>query len=326
MIHSILVVGGGSAGLLAALILKKRLPDLSVTVVRSKELGVIGVGESTTVAIPRILHGYLELDPAEFYRRVLPSWKLGIRFLWGPREFFDYTFGQQVDWKWAELSRPNGYYCADDFSYADVSSSLMSHNKAFTRQASGLPYIQPNFGYHIENQRFVAYLEDMAPQRSITVVDDVVTGATQDEHGIAGVQLASGQSQSADLYIDCSGFRSLLIGETLREPYTSFKSTLFCDRAVVGTWPRGDEPVQPYTTAETMSAGWCWRIDHPDSIMRGYVYSSAFIGDEDAEREFRVVVSVTPGPADTTILGTLGVRGVNAASRCTEPQDAARRL
>src|SRR5258707_942698 len=117
MIHSILVVGGGSAGLLAAMVIKKTLPELKVTVVRSKEIGVIGVGESTTPAIPRVLHGYLELDPSEFHRRVLPSWKLGIRFLWGPREFFDYTFTRQIECKFRDHKRSAGYYCYDDLTY-----------------------------------------------------------------------------------------------------------------------------------------------------------------------------------------------------------------
>jgi tryptophan halogenase len=287
MIHSILVVGGGSAGLLAALILKKTLPALKVTVVRSKEIGVIGVGESTTAAIPRILHGLLELDPSEVHRRVLPSWKLGIRFLWGPRTFFDYTFSHQLDWKWKELNRANGFYCYDDFTYVDPHSSLMSHDKAFVRQANGLPLILLNYGYHLENRRFVAYLEDVAIQRQITLLDGVVTEASRDEHGITGVQLASGQVLSADLYVDCSGFRSLLIGKTLQEPFRPYASTLFCDRAVVGSWARGDEVIRPYTTAETMSAGWCWQIDHPDCINRGYVYSSAFQDDAQAESELR---------------------------------------
>ena len=287
MIHSVLVLGGGSAGLLTALTLKKLLPELKVTVVRSREIGVIGVGESTTAAIPRILHGFLELDPGEFHRQVLPSWKLGIRFLWGPREFFDYTFSHQLDWKWRELKRPNGYYCDDDFTYVEQWSSLMSHDKVFVRQENGLPLIRLNYGYHIENRRFVSYLEDMAVQREVAVLDGVITGAARDDHGITGVQLASGQSLRADLYVDCSGFRSLLLGQTLKEPFTSFASTLFCDRAVVGSWTRDDEVIRPYTTAETMSAGWCWQIDHPDCINRGYVYSSAFIDDERAEREFR---------------------------------------
>jgi tryptophan 7-halogenase len=287
MIQSILVVGGGSAGLLSALIFKKTLPDLRITVVRSKEIGVIGVGESTTGAIPRILHGYLDLDPGEFHRRVLPSWKLGIRFLWGPRKSFDYTFGHQVDWKWKELKRPNGFYCEDDFTYVDRLSSLMAHNKVFMRKPDGTPHVQLNYGYHLENRRFVAYLEDMAVKRGIDVVEGVVIDATRGDNGITAVQLESGQSMSADLYIDCSGFRTLLMGKTLKEPFKSFASTLFCDRAVTGGWMRTDEVIQPFTTAETMSAGWNWQIDHPDCINRGYVYSSSFISDEEAEAEFR---------------------------------------
>ncbi len=288
MIQSFLVVGGGSAGFLSALTLKKTFPDLPVTVVRSTELGVIGVGESTTVAVPRVLHGYLDLDPGEFYRRVLPSWKLGIRFLWGPRPHFDYAFGRQLDWKWQELNRPNGYYCFDDFTYADIHSSLMSHDKAFPRQENGLPLIESTFGYHIENRRFVAYLEAKAAERGVVALDDEVTRVEQDEHGVTGVRLASGRVLTADLYVDCSGFRSLLLGAALGETYHSFRATLYCDRALVGSWTRADdEVIRPYTTAETMAGGWCWRIDHPDCVNRGYVYSSAFLTDDEAEREYR---------------------------------------
>jgi tryptophan halogenase len=164
----------------------------------------------------------------------------------------------------------------------------MSQDKMFPRQDDGLPLVRPNFGYHIENRRFVDYLEDMATQRDIALINGVVTGATQDDHGITSVLMESGQSLSADLYIDCSGFRSLLIGQTLKEPYISFKSTLFCDRAIVGSWMRGhDEVIKPYTTAEAMPAGWCWQIEHPDCINRGYVYSSSFISDDEAERDMR---------------------------------------
>src|SRR5205085_6173192 len=96
-----------------------------------------------------------------------------------------------------------------------------------------------------------------------------------------------GAVASADLYIDCSGFRSLLLGQTLKEPFVSYKSTLFCSRAVISEWNRTDEPIQPYTTCETMECGWCWRIDHENFISRGYVYSPEFISDSDAEAEFR---------------------------------------
>lgn len=299
MIKSVVVLGGGSAGYLAAMALKKRVPALSVKVIRSKEIGVIGVGESTTVGLPVFLHGFLDVDQAEFYRRVQPSWKLGINFLWGPRKSFDYTFGIQLDWQWDRLPKTNGFYCDDEFENVDIPSALMAHKKAFIRRPNGDPQITRHFGYHIDNARFVAYLEDKATEMGVPSIDDVMTSVEQNDQGITKVHLASGTSVEADLWLDCTGFRSLLLGKALKESYTSFKSTLFCDRAVTGTWRRTDEIINPYTTAETMEAGWCWQIDHPDSIMRGYVYSSSFLSDEEAEREFR---GKNPKVTDTRII------------------------
>ena len=97
MINRILVLGGGSAGFLAAISLKIKLPQLQVVVVYSKDMGVIGVGEATTFAFPNYLHGRLKIEPGEFHRQAQPTWKLGIRFLnWSPRPYFDYTFRPQV--------------------------------------------------------------------------------------------------------------------------------------------------------------------------------------------------------------------------------------
>jgi len=287
MINRVVVLGGGSAGFMAAITLKVKIPALAVTVLRSKDIGIIGVGEGTTPNVPKHLFGYLDIDPGEFHRITQPSWKLGIRFLWGKRRFFDYTFGRQTDWKYHALPKNNGFYCDDSFEYADIYSSLMSHDRAFVRKPNGDPLITRDFGYHIENEKFVTFLEGKAARVGIQVVDDTVAEVRQDEHGIRGLQLESGGLLEGDLYVDCSGFRSVLLGQALNEPYVNFGSTLFCDRALAGGWDRTDEPVKPYTTAETMDAGWCWQIEHPDRIIRGYVYSSAYISEEDAEREFR---------------------------------------
>jgi tryptophan 7-halogenase len=111
--------------------------------------------------------------------------------------------------------------------------------------------------------------------------------------------VSSGAVVSADLFVDCSGFVSLLLDKTLHEPYISFKPSLYNDRAVVGSWDRTDEPIKPYTTAETMNAGWCWQIDHEHHINRGYVYSSDFISDAEAEAEFR---QKNPKIGDTRIV------------------------
>jgi tryptophan halogenase len=288
MIKHVLVLGGGSAGFLAAISLKIKMPDLQVTVVRSQAMGVIGVGEATTFAFPNYLHGRLKIEPGEFHRRAEPTWKLGIRFLnWGPRRHFDYTFRPQVAARWENLAKPNGYYCYEDFEYADVFPSLMSHDKAFLRNKQGGPHIGTDVAYHIENKTFVAHVETYAAQIGIVILDDLVSEVKQDDTGVAGLVLKSGRTLTADLYVDCSGFVSLLLSKTLKEPYISFKPSLFNDRAVFGGWERTDEPIRPYTTAEAMNAGWSWRIDHEFLINRGYVYSSAFIADDEAEKEFR---------------------------------------
>jgi tryptophan halogenase len=288
MIQRILVLGGGSAGFLAAISLKMKIPELQVTVVRSKEMGVIGVGEATTFAFPNYLHGRLKIDPGEFHRQAEPTWKLGIRFLnWGPRSHFDYTFRPQITSRWEDLPKPNGYFYYEDFEYADSFPALMSHDKAFLRNKYGGPHIGTDVAYHIENRTFVAYLETYAARVGVVTHDDVATEIKQDDTGVTGIVLRSGRTETAELYIDCSGFASLLLSKTLHEPYISFKSSLFNDRAVWGGWERTDEPIRPYTTAEAMDAGWCWRIDHEFLINRGYVYCSAFLSEEEAEREFR---------------------------------------
>ena len=106
MIRDVLVLGGGSAGLIAALTLHRKIPNLSVRIVRSPEIGVIGVGESTTPIFPGHLFQYLGISPRRFYELAEPTWKMGIHFLWGPRESFEYTFEPQLDARFPELPRP----------------------------------------------------------------------------------------------------------------------------------------------------------------------------------------------------------------------------
>jgi tryptophan halogenase len=288
VVDNVLVLGGGSAGFLAAITLKYRLPNLPVTVLRSPDIGIIGVGEATTAALPIHLHDYLKLDMGDFYKLAEPTWKIGIRFLWGKRSYFDYIFGYQLDTKYDILPKCTGFYCAEGpTDYTGIGSALMTRNAVWPRQPDGRPVITSDFAYHIENKKFVGYLETIATRLGVAVQEDTVLEVLQNEAGVAGLRLASGGTKTADLFVDSSGFRSLLLGQTLKEPFISFRPSLFCDRAVVGEWTRDEEPVKPYTTAETMNAGWCWQIDHEHHINRGYVHSSDFMSEADAEAEFR---------------------------------------
>ena len=125
-------------------------------------------------------------------------------------------------------------------------------------------------------------------EAGIEIMEGDVERAERGSAGIAAVVLLDGRRLEADFYIDASGFRSVLLGRTLEEPYVSFSDSLFNDRALVGSWERtDDEPILPYTTAETMDAGWCWQIEHETEVNRGYVYSSSAISDDDARAELQ---------------------------------------
>ncbi len=299
MIERVVILGGGSAGFLAALTLKARLPALQIRIIRSPEIAIIGVGEGSTADLPNHLHGYCGLDPAEFHRVVRPTWKLGLRFIWGPRPEFFYTFTYQVSARHSQLLKSHGYYVWDDFENADLNAALMRQGRAFARQQNGAPDIHRSAAYHVENADFVAYLEAAARARGVAITDATVSHVERSADGVSALVLDTGERVCAGLFIDASGFRSELLGRALAEPFISYDDTLFCDRAIIGGWDRTSEPMLPYTTAETMDAGWAWQIEHERHINRGYVFSSAHISDADAEAEFR---GKNPRPSATRIV------------------------
>jgi tryptophan halogenase len=287
IVRKVAVVGGGSAGFMAAIALKSRLPDLAVEVIRSKDIGVIGVGEGSTVGLYRFLHNYLRIPFKTFLELAQPTWKLGLKFLWGRRPHFYYPFGPGMENPAEGTGTPIGFFCRDDIEYADIVSALMAHDRVFPRGQNGAPLFHNALSYHFENEKFVTFLEQHAVSKGVAILDDTIQAVSQDQAGVTGLLLKSGRTETADLYVDCSGFRSLLLGQALKEPFVGFKSSLFCDRAVVGGWDRIDEPIKPYTTCETMHSGWCWQIEHERRINRGYVYCSDFLSDSEAEAEFR---------------------------------------
>jgi tryptophan halogenase len=293
MIRHVVILGGGSAGFLAALTLKTRLPQLAVTVLHSAEIGIIGVGEGSVPDLLDHLHGECAIDPARFHREASPSYKLGVHFLWGPRAHFNFPFSDQTTGRHPQMPKPRGFYAWEDFSDADPYSALMSRGRMFARQPDGAPNVVKTAGYHIENIHFVSCLARYARERGVVVREATVRdvelgpGCLGAEKSVATLVLEGGERVGADLFVDASGFRSELLGRAFRQPFTSYRDSLFCDRAVAGGWERTDEPILPYTTAETMEAGWSWQIEHEQHINRGYVFSSAFLSDDAAEAEFR---------------------------------------
>ena len=268
------IVGGGTAGYFAALALKREFADDSVTLVESSRIPIIGVGEATTTLMPAFLHRQLGIDILDLYREVQPTWKLGIKFDWGlPGAYsFNYPFG----------SCDPVEAMAQDGSLADQSlvSMLMTADRTpIVTGDDGQPrslLTNTPFAYHLENRSFVAFLAKVGRRAGIEHVDAEITSVVTSADGatVEHLVLADGRTLAGDFFVDATGFRSVLLEQTLHSPYMSYASSLFCDSAVVGEVPQTG-PIRPYTTAEAMDAGWCWRIPVEGEDHRGYVFSSA---------------------------------------------------
>ena len=262
------------------------MPDLEVRVVRLTDAEP-GLNQATSPPLTRFLHGFVSLDLKRFVDLVRPSWTLGQRMLWGPRPVFFSPYTSQLNSKLPYMSRNNAFYVTDDADGVGPIAALMAQDKAFFRAQNGQPAWQWDTGYQLETETFSAALNKLARAIGIEVMDDTLASVNQDESGVTGLVLGSGATVTADLYVDASEARSLLLGQALKEPFVNYKSSLMCDRMVVGQWTRSYEALHPFVTVETMEAGWCWQLDLQRSIDRGYVYSSTFISDEQAEAEFR---------------------------------------
>ncbi len=283
------IVGGGTAGYLAALALRARLPHLEVTLIESSDIPIIGVGEATVPHIVPFLHQFCEIGAREFYEKVRPTWKLGIKFEWGPPEVphFHATF----DWERNGVGALGALKYDGDLTSMSLLSLFMEHRATPILERDGQPVSllrDVSFGYHLENRRLVKYLHEVAAARGVTRLDrkivDVV--ATPDGAEIDHLVTDQGERLSFDLYVDCTGFRSLLLERALGSKFVSFADTLYTDRALTFSAPNGGR-INPYTTATTMNSGWTWSIPHEDRNNHGYVFSSAYCAPEEAEREAR---------------------------------------
>ena len=282
LVRSVGILGGGTAGYLTALALRRRFPHLDVTLVESSAVPIIGVGEATTPLMPQFLHVDLGLDVHELFREVEPTLKLGIRFLWGGPDGFNYPFGP--------LRTLDAYVHDGHLGHGSLRSMMMTAGRVpVLERAEGLASrLDTEVAYHLDNARFVRFLKRQAQKMGIRHVDATVAEVEVSDEGESVRALATedGRRLAFDLYVDCSGFRSLLVGEALRSPFESFAGSLFTDHAWVATAPNAGL-VAPYTQAEAYDAGWCWSTPQAAEDHRGYVFSSAFADPEDALAEMR---------------------------------------
>jgi tryptophan halogenase len=295
-LQSILIVGGGTAGWMAACYLATQLRATGrrVTLIESAVIPTIGVGEAT---VPPLV-GYLRvlgLSEEEFMRRAHATYKVGIKFVgWrNGADAFWHPFGPvggNIDGLplfhyWLKGARAGH----DPRPYTGYSlQALLGEQERAPRGASAttLIYDRGQYAYHLDAGAFAAYLREEALRRGAVRIEDEVTGVALDARGhIERIDTRAHGALRADLYLDCTGFQALLAERALGDRYVDWSDLLFCDRALAAPLPLAGA-MPPYTRATALSAGWVWQIPLAHRAGNGYVYSSRHLSEDDAAREF----------------------------------------
>ena len=289
--RSIAVIGGGTAGWMTAAALARLVGGKSaVTLVESAEIGTIGVGEATIPPI-RNFNAILGLDEREFLRETKGTYKLGIEFRDWTRLGHSYfhpfgVHGADINGRyfhqyWLKLRQLGDETPIDDYSLCAVAAAANRAGPLTTDPHS----VFATFGsaFHFDAALYAAYLRRYAEARGVNRLERKVVDVSLDgETGfIKSVQFDGGDSLEAEFYIDCTGFRGLLIEGALKAGYEDWTPWLPCDRAVALPCENA-QPLVPYTRSTARKAGWQWRIPLQHRIGNGYVYSSAHVSDDEA--------------------------------------------
>lgn len=292
----IVILGGGTAGWMAAnLFRKKWAPDrVKITLVESPNIGIIGVGEGSTPSLKRFFE-MLEIPEKEWMPRCNATYKLNIRFSgWSPAsgvDSYSHPFISQLD---TFTQRPFLVNCMTRRMGLDVHTApedflingVLANQKKGPLTPENFPF-RMEYGYHFDSHLLGGFLSEVAINQGVIHRQDKIINVIRKDSGdISALQTDKGEQIKADFFVDCSGFASVLMQKTLNVPFKSYKENLFNDSAVVTPTPMlVDVPVETY--AQTMSAGWCWKIPLTNRFGNGYVYSSDFISQDQAEIEFR---------------------------------------
>jgi tryptophan halogenase len=296
-LSKLVIVGGGSAGWMTAAALSRlTAAGIAVTLVESEEIGTVGVGEAT---IPPLLdfNAAIGIDEHAFVAATQGTFKLGIEFVdWGKLgDRYIHPFGQcgrptlgvnfhQIWLRQLLLGRPD----TDPGPLGDYAIAIAAAIRGrFTKPASNPEAVLSGlaYAYHFDAGLYARFLRGHAEARGVTRIEGKIERVEQSEDDgfLTAVVLADGRRIDGDFFVDCSGFRALLLGQALDVPYRSWKHWLPCDSAVA--IPTANvEPPRPYTRSTADRAGWRWRIPLQHRVGNGHVYSSSHVGDAEAQQ------------------------------------------
>ena len=285
-VRRVVIAGGGTAGWMVAAGLSKSLGKIvDITLIESDEIGTVGVGEAT---IPTLMnfHNILEINEQEFMAATQATFKLGISFEnWRDRkQDYIHSFGLTGTDHWTAgfqhfwmKGRERGL--AGD--YGDYCLELKASKE---NRFAHLPGNGMNYAYHLDASRYARYLRTYSENFGVRRIEGKIAVVNTDPASgdITSLKLDSGALIEGDLFIDCTGFRGMLIGQAMKQEYEDWSHWLFCDSAIaVQTESVG--PAVPLTRSIAHDAGWQWRIPLQHRVGNGIVYSSRYLDDDAAK-------------------------------------------
>jgi len=295
LVKKIVILGGGSAGWMTAAALSKNLKNVEITLIESSKVPTISVGESTLQQINKFID-WLGIEDEEWMPLCNATYKNSIRFT-DFREkgsYFDYPFGNSVKEKinlWFALKQlyPE-HYPEESFAlFVNSASYLPKYNKQ-TNEFTNFSF-KYNTAYHFDASLFGKYLRDRIaiPNGTTHIVGEYVDCSKGEFGNITTLNLEDGSKVSADLFIDCTGFKSLLIEKEMGSQFSSFGETLINNRAYRCAVPYNDKETQleNFTNCTAIENGWVWNIPVWSRIGSGYVYSTKFTTEEEALQQYK---------------------------------------
>ena len=306
------ILGGGSAGWITALFARKLMPTADVTLIQSKEIGIIGVGEATTPHIVNFLINQ-DIDPLDLIRVTKGTIKNGINFVnWnGDGKSYFHDFYEPI-----VPFRIDNFYnsdCDDYFKQLLINQELSFNEYLYqTKLAYGnkIDLNNTNYAIHFDSVAFAEYLEKIGNSRNIKIIDGIYQEPVLDERGfVKSLKLKSGENIECDFVFDCTGFQKLLIGKLYESKWHSYSDFLPAKKAIPFWLERSEDP-KPYTDSIAMKNGWMWNIPLQHRTGAGYVFDSDYITVDEAKQEveeylgkdvdIRKVISFDPGRFEDT--------------------------
>lgn len=304
-INSIVIVGGGSAGWMSAATLIKAFPNKKITVIESSSIPTVGVGESTLGQIRNWMN-FIGLKEEDFFTSVDASYKTGIKFTdFYKKDYgsFYYPFGSTSPLVTEDAVVGLNTWLAKKYYYPETpvedycrtwipNTYLLEKNKYSENTDGRLNPYRPEVhtAYHFDAAKFGIYLkEKFCIPRGVEVIDAKVIDAVVSEEGIEILSLDNQKTITADLFVDCTGWKSILLGGYMKEQFNSYEEMLPNNKAWAVRIPykNKEKELEVSTNCTAIDNGWCWNIPLWSRLGAGYVYSDKFITPEDAKKEFK---------------------------------------